>query len=155
MVNGNHLCLSTSYSVWILGLSQVSIGCIWRSISGLIEVSTHTHKHTYCIATGICGPTGARAEERLEPTNLITTYAGIETWTMEDLDAPWFVIQSWWHCCVWTRVYSKHKMLPQFPIKINSSNYFQRSSYLIFHHTPRNREATGWMESLAVQKLLL
>jgi hypothetical protein len=47
------------------------------------------------------------------------------------------------------------RMLPPSAIKINSCNYFERSSSFIFHHTPRNTEATGWMESLAVQMLLL
>lgn len=53
-----------------------SLNRMYLKVYQWLDLGTKTH--TYCIATGICGPTGARAEERLEPTNSITTYAGIE-----------------------------------------------------------------------------
>lgn len=53
------------------------------------------------------------------------------------------------------RLYAKHRMLPPFPMKINPSNGFPRSSCFIFHPAPRGIGATGWTESLAVQTLLL
>lgn len=48
-----------------------------------LDLGTNVHttpppQHTHCIVTEICGPTGAKAEEILESTDSVTTYAGIE-----------------------------------------------------------------------------